>query len=1603
MSRRLTSLRASEPAAESQKGPLSLRTIHEPLDGAIADVVFIHGLGGGSRKTWAKNEDPELFWPGEWLPRDDDFQDVRILTFGYNADWGKESILNIQDFGKSLLYALKDAPTGSRAQQCPLIFVCHSLGGLVAKKAFNMSKTLKGYEDISQRIRIIFFLGCPHRGSNLADLLSRILRVIPSVTARPFLNDLLPDSTSIQAINDEFPHHCGELELYSFYETDQMNLGIKKSLIVPKDSAVLGYTNERSTYLKGNHREICKFHSEEDVNYISVRNSLAAVLHQFREQKQLLRTGSDFPEYQCVKGSLDVDDIHDDIYQSLDFERLPGSCDWIADMENYAEWLEGPVPGVYWITGKPGAGKSFLSSKVISDLKRRGKRCAYYFFGFGDKSRTGLSNILRVLACQLSRMHEEIAVLVSKQCQRDPQLSKADHRTVWRKLFSEGILHANLNLNGHYMIVDALDESASDAELIPLLLKLSVSGRMRVIVTSRNTFDSYGTACPARVQITVAEIRPKDTIADISLYVQANRGSLPALGQDREQGRDLILESILDKSDGCFLWVRLVMDELKRVHTAADVQRVLQEVPMDMDDLYIRILDKMETLQYGRRLAQAILVWVACAARHLTVEELQKAVELDIDDDVDSIERVIASTCGQLVYVDSNGFVRMTHQTARDFLLRQRDDLEYTFEKSEGNKRLALVCLKCLASSDADGKHRRKSEDVSVITRLALANYACTCLYKHINMVASEDDEILAALAEFLSSSYVLRWIEHMVNVSELNRLMQTGRSLKSFLQRRQKHGLIPLGRDVNLVDNWSADLVRIVTKFGRSLTASPSSIYTHVPAFCPSNTALKKQFGMPSRSFEVAGLTAETWDDCSSLLIYKNEYPAAVACGDDFFAIGLGSGIIKVHSAATSQEVQTLNQQEAVKTLRFDDTCRILVCAGFRTLRVWSVDSWLQTWKFDLEAPAMDFSLLDDSNGLILAVLRNNKVVLWDLESGNNAVLGSWADSIGEETTEDLPQPMAAAIGRAGTTLAIAYRGEDILLWDIEENRLLNFYGQDVGSRGPLAPRRRGVGFLRYLEFNNSLDSGLLAASYADGEIVVFETFSHEVSARTIANIHTLSSTADGQILACGNSAGVINLYDFESLRLLYRISSEGYGIRGLAFSTDGHRLFDIRGSFCRVWDPPVLVSIKQDSDDHNSDTISISTTPQDYDLGNTEQSKQITTLLALQVYNKIVCGRLDGSICAFDGRTGLPDDVLIKNANKIAIFSVRFDERSLTLFCADTYNKITAFRLTSDGPALRGTLFLSQRVNGPITQLLLRPGSQHCLVSSKKIDTLYEVSQTNLDKKQILDWPDRSSYRWCTHPTDVSQLLLVDSLTAHIFAWNDLSRLTSTDGINIIGSPLMGLSLQTLLPLRFKNLLAATFNTPASYIRKTRSHLFLFKAQHFNTDASSVAPVPSYEALTPHIETLLGIYKNRFIFLQEDGSVASVDPDSANPTENIVTHFFLPPDWQSALAASNGSEALIEVHPVDGTIILAIKDKVALIKRGLNIADAAGKGLSGSKGPERGPSLASFRRSNDASRSQRTAGLAFRSTSGSRDREQPSRSTGRSDHLFRTQSTDD
>lgn len=113
-------------------------------------IVFIHGLRGHPRDTWThhaswtsvsnlrrikRKDNAGVYWPFDLLPKD--FAEARILTYGYDSHLigGFSGVANrcgISDHGQDLLAALEDIRRAD--PQRPLIFIAHSLGGLVVKE-----------------------------------------------------------------------------------------------------------------------------------------------------------------------------------------------------------------------------------------------------------------------------------------------------------------------------------------------------------------------------------------------------------------------------------------------------------------------------------------------------------------------------------------------------------------------------------------------------------------------------------------------------------------------------------------------------------------------------------------------------------------------------------------------------------------------------------------------------------------------------------------------------------------------------------------------------------------------------------------------------------------------------------------------------------------------------------------------------------------------------------------------------------------------------------------------------------------------------------------------------------------------------------------------------------------------------------------------------------------------------------------------------------------------------------------------------------------------------------------------------------------------------
>lgn len=584
---------------------------------------------------------------------------------------------------------------------------------------------------------------------------------------------------------------------------------------------------------------------------------------------------------------LGVSDAPEDDFLKADGLRMDGSVEWLIQKESFQEWLHYTDPPIYCITAKPATGKTVLTGKVVAHLRKMRKCCSFFFFRYDTTEKANIRYFLLSMAWQMAQFDERIMTICLEILERSDQ-SKSDYRTIWRKLFLEGIFKITFE-NTQYWVIDALDECKNEPEIIVLLMNAAEVSSLHILLTSRNRFETRQKLGDVKVRVLPEEIQKEDSRSDIRMYLDANADALPSVDEHGEQDT---VRQILDKSRGCFLWVSLVVQELRDARTSADKRKILDEVPPDMNDLYARILNTMSQASHGKELAKAILDWTVCSRRPLKISELHEALELDLKSSVDSVEKSIRSCCGQLVYVDAKGEVQMTHLTARDFLLNPTTTSEFAITEKHGHRRLLLTCLQYLHGDESKGPRRRSSGNSVPKVHTPFNNYASESLGEHIAHLSWMDREILSKLAKFFRSSNVLSWIEQIAKQADQQRLVEVGKSLVTFLQGSPDHTL-PSSADFALLSSWATDLVRLVMQFGKNLEAYPPSIFRLIAPFCPTETALRKQFGSGLRDISVCGLRAETWDDCLGKLIvppplahYKSSCSSNIPIGSPNFWI---------------------------------------------------------------------------------------------------------------------------------------------------------------------------------------------------------------------------------------------------------------------------------------------------------------------------------------------------------------------------------------------------------------------------------------------------------------------------------------------------------------------------------------------------------------------------------------------------------------------------------------------------------------------------------------------------------------------------------------------
>ncbi|KAB5540561.1 hypothetical protein GE09DRAFT_1205853 [Coniochaeta sp. 2T2.1] len=243
-------------------------TSDDQRDGITADIVTIHGLTGHFMKTWTTEDD--ISWPRDLLLKmTTALGATRTMTFGYAAgQLGTKLDLDIEDAAWQLIHGLERVRSTSEQRICPLIFVVHSLGGLVLKKALIISNNALSLRHILWSVEGITFLATPHRGSALADVADKILR-FAAVGGGPqrFVKALKMRSPELSAIAEEFRQIVNQrrLPVASFYELHAFKaIPCMTSVVVTKDSAVLHIPTEKLFGVERDHRNIAKYEDAHD-------------------------------------------------------------------------------------------------------------------------------------------------------------------------------------------------------------------------------------------------------------------------------------------------------------------------------------------------------------------------------------------------------------------------------------------------------------------------------------------------------------------------------------------------------------------------------------------------------------------------------------------------------------------------------------------------------------------------------------------------------------------------------------------------------------------------------------------------------------------------------------------------------------------------------------------------------------------------------------------------------------------------------------------------------------------------------------------------------------------------------------------------------------------------------------------------------------------------------------------------------------------------------------------------------------------------------------------------------------------------------------------
>ncbi|KAK5630889.1 hypothetical protein RRF57_006604 [Xylaria bambusicola] len=383
-------------------------------------------------------------------------------------------------------------------------------------------------------------------------------------------------------------------------------------------------------------------------------------------------------------------------------DRISGTCEWLLEHDRFREWEDSNLSTILWLQGSPGAGKTFLTSRVIDHERARVESSpnqegfAFFYCDRNEEQRRKPLSVLQSYVRQLSTTAKNpdcIRKSLQDCCQKARRSGSDLSFEHCRYQLLESInLYHNTTL-----VLDALDECEPNSrgqilEIIEFLISKS-GNSLKVFISSRPDQDIRDRF----LKTPNIEIQATDNEEDIQKFVREKitqhrnwRGMSQRLQND-------IVEKFFTKSQGMFQWAFLQINDLLALQTERAIRDRLDALPTGLKKAYDEIYEKIKDRnKYDRALADRAFKWVACTYEPLTSEELLSAIRLDSDstafDLSDPItESQLLDLCNNLLVIDSQQKVwRFSHLSVIEYFEANHWDLQ------DAHYHAASVCLKGL-------------------------------------------------------------------------------------------------------------------------------------------------------------------------------------------------------------------------------------------------------------------------------------------------------------------------------------------------------------------------------------------------------------------------------------------------------------------------------------------------------------------------------------------------------------------------------------------------------------------------------------------------------------------------------------------------------------------------------------------------------------------------------------------------------------------------------------------------------------------------------------------------------------------------------------------